>query len=52
MVALGDHRRDGMSDTPPPIALYAAGVGLLFVGFGVVGFTVRLMLCIVGVSCR
>ena len=52
MVALGDHRRDGMSDTPPPIALYAAAVGLLFVGFGVVGFTVRLMLCIVGVSCR
>jgi len=40
-----------MSDTLPPVALYAAGVGFLFVGFGVVGFSVRLMLYIVGVSC-
>lgn len=49
MVALRDHRRE--SDTPPPVALYAAAVGFLFVGVGVVGFSIRLVLCIVGVSC-
>src|SRR5437868_4147837 len=49
---LGDHPDDATSDPPPAIALYAAGVGLLFVGFGVVSFSFRLMLCIVGVWCE
>jgi hypothetical protein len=47
---LGDHYRDAMSDTPPPVELYAAGVGFLFVGFGVVGISVRVIIYILRVS--
>jgi hypothetical protein len=39
-----------MSDTPPPVELYAAGVGFLFIAFGVVGFSIRVILYILRVS--